>query len=89
MTEIDLEVLDGTRADAAGVLLAGEARSHCLANTVRDIVTHFSDPALAQKLVLLTDASSDVAGFESYGDSFFKELTARGMTTSTTTDFLS
>ncbi len=77
-----------TLEEADVVLLAGEARSHCLANTVRDIVTHFSDPKLANKLVLLTDASSDVAGFENYGDDFLNDLVKAGMQTSTTTDFL-
>jgi len=70
------------------VLLAGEARSHCLANTVRDVATHFSDPTLTEKLVLLTDASSDVPGFEHYGEAFVDELVAKGMKTTTTTDFL-
>ncbi len=70
------------------ILLAGEARSHCLANTVRDIAGSFSDPAFVQKLVLLTDASSDVAGFSGYGDAFLKDLTRLGMQTATTTDFL-
>lgn len=77
-----------TLEEADVVLLAGEARSHCLANTVRDIVSNFHDPKLARKLVLLTDASSDVAGFESYGDRFLQDLAKAGMQTSTTTDFL-
>jgi len=77
-----------TLEEADFVLLAGEARSHCLANTVRDVVTHFSDPKLVQKLVLLTDASSDVPSFEHFGDSFLSDLKAKGMQTSTTADFL-
>jgi nicotinamidase-related amidase len=74
------------RADT--ILLAGEARSHCLANTVRDIAQNFSDASFVQKLVLLTDASSDVAGFDTYGDAFLADLSRMGMRTSTTTDFL-
>ncbi|HZO15095.1 MAG TPA: hypothetical protein VFB62_17590, partial [Polyangiaceae bacterium] len=64
-----------------------EALSHCLANTVRDVATKFADPRYTEKLVLLTDASSNVSGFEHYGDAFLREMTARGMRTSTTTDF--
>ena len=77
-----------TLEEADVVLLAGEALSHCLANTVRDIATHFIDPATIAKLVLLTDASSSVPGFEHLGADFVKDLISRGMKTATTTDFL-
>lgn len=66
------------------ILLAGEALSHCLANTVRDVAKNFSDPKYVQKLILLTDASSNVTGFENYGADFVRDLTAMGMKTSTT-----
>lgn len=77
-----------TLEEADVVLLAGEARSHCLANTVRDIVKNFSDPKLIEKLVLLTDATSDVGGFEHFGDAFLKDMLAKGMKTSTTDAYL-
>lgn len=72
--------------DAELVLIAGEALSHCLANTVRDLVACSTDPNLARKLVLLTDATSPVPGFEAQGEAFLGELTALGMRTATTTD---
>ncbi|MEC7985821.1 MAG: hypothetical protein VX278_11705, partial [Myxococcota bacterium] len=71
-------------AEADIILLAGEAGSHCLANTVRDIANNFSDPAFIQKMVLLTDATSPVPGFNQYQDDFIRDLTQRGMKTSTT-----
>lgn len=43
------------------VFLAGEARSHCVANSLRQAVTEV--PALAQKLVIMQDCMSDVPGF--------------------------
>ena len=64
------------------------ALSHCVANTVRDIANEFGDDSYVKKLVLLTDASSSVTGFESMGDDFVREMVARGMQTSTTVDFL-
>lgn len=70
------------------ILVAGEARSHCLANTVRDIVSHFSDPKYVEKIHLITDASSDVPGFEKYENDFLTEMVAKGMKTTTTKDFL-
>ena len=86
-TQVNGELI-GTLEKADLILLAGEALSHCLANTVRDIATKFADPAYVSKLVLLTDASSNVPTFDSYGDDFVRELTAKGMRTATTTDIL-
>ena len=70
------------------ILLAGEALSHCCANTVRDVAKNFSDPRFVEKMVLLTDATSNVTGFEQYGVDFVRDLTAMGMKTSTTTTVL-
>lgn len=70
------------------VAIAGEARTHCLANTVRDIANNFGDDSFVSKLVLLTDASSDIPGFEAHADAFMREMKGRGMQFSTTTDFL-
>ena len=74
--------------DADVILMAGEALSHCLANTVRDIVTQFGARDLVSKIHLLTDASSPVTGFEPYADDFLRDMTAEGMQTTTTTDFI-
>lgn len=79
-----IETLD--RSDM--VLIAGEALSHCVANTVRDIAAAF-DPAAISKLVLLEDASSSVGGFEAQGQDFVRELTGMGMRLMKTTDFVS
>jgi len=80
--------LVSTLEDADVILLAGEALSHCLANTVRDVASHFADPTYVQKMVLLTDASTSVPGFEAYGTDFVKELRAMGMRTAETHEFL-
>ncbi|MCB9673901.1 MAG: hypothetical protein H6737_02230 [Alphaproteobacteria bacterium] len=77
-----------TLEEADLVLLAGEASSHCLANTVRDIAAGFRDRRAIEKLVLLTDATSPVPGFEKLADDFLRDLTALGMKTATTNDFL-
>jgi len=70
------------------VAVAGEALTHCLANTVRDIASNFGDDRFVSKLVLLTDATSGIPGFESVGDAFIGEMTARGLQLSTTAEFL-
>lgn len=70
------------------IFIAGEAGSHCVANTVRDIVEAFGDPVLLQKLVLLTDATSPVTGFEPLQDAYLADMAALGLKTATTEDFL-
>ncbi|RDJ35529.1 MAG: hypothetical protein DWQ19_11985 [Crenarchaeota archaeon] len=79
-----------TLEEADEVLFAGEAGSHCLANTVRDIANSFNDSEdkFLKKCVLLTDGTSPVPGFEVYQDDFVKEMTGRGMKTTTTVDYL-
>ncbi|MCK5616438.1 hypothetical protein KAR91_82005 [Candidatus Pacearchaeota archaeon] len=69
------------------VAIAGQALSHCVANTVNDIIENFGTAGV-DKLVLLTDACSNVTGYDGLGDTFMKEATAKGMQTSTTIDFL-
>jgi nicotinamidase-related amidase len=77
-----------TLSEADMVAVAGEALSHCVANTVRDIARNFGDENI-KKLVLLTDCTSSVAGFEDLGAQFLAEITARGMKTARSIEFLS
>ena len=69
-------------------LFAGEAGSHCLANTVRDIANNFGDDSYVRRLVLLEDATSPVPGFEAFQTDFIREMRGRGMQITTTNDFL-
>ncbi len=75
-------------ASADVVAVAGEAGSHCVASTVRDLADSFGDDRLVSKIVLLQDAVSPVGGFEDYQNRFVAELTARGMTLSSTHEFM-
>ena len=74
--------------DCDEILIAGEALSHCVANTFRDVAQEFGNDEYVKKMVLLKDASSNVTGFESLGDAFIKDMTARGMRVSTTKDYI-
>jgi nicotinamidase/pyrazinamidase len=76
-----------TLAEADIILVAGEALSHCVASTVRDIADNFGEENI-KKLVLLTDCSSSVAGFENLGTQFVEDMKRRGMQTALSTDFL-
>jgi len=86
-TQINRALIE-TLEQADIVVWVGEALSHCLANTFRDVVANFSDPSFVQKMWLCTDASSNVPGFEKYGEDFVREMKAKGMHLTTTTDFL-
>ncbi len=86
-TQINTRLVQ-TLQNADIVAVAGEARTHCLANTVQDIANNFGDDSLVSKLVLLTDASSDIPTFEPHADAFLREMTNRGMQLSTTTEYL-
>lgn len=75
-----------TLSDADVVIVAGEALSHCVANTVRDIASNVGEDNI-RKLVLLTDCCSSVGGFEQLGADFVDEMRARGMQTACSADF--
>lgn len=59
------------------VLLAGEARSHCVATSIRQIVKYA--PGLAAKVVALIDCMSDVPNFGHFADPIFEEAASAGM----------
>lgn len=60
------------------VLLAGEALSHCLANTVRDLDSQ-TNGELVKKCILLRDCSSPVPTFEALAEEFIRDMTVKGM----------
>lgn len=78
--------------EADVILVAGEALSHCVANSVRDIAAEFGDEQV-KKFVLLEDATSAVADqpgstmFADMADNFVKEMVKKGMKLAKTTDF--
>lgn len=74
--------------EADEILIAGEAGSHCVANTVNDADRFFNDPTFLQKVILLEDAISPVPGFEHLQEDFFKRMKSKGVRTTTTVDYL-
>lgn len=63
------------------VFVVGEAKSHCVADTVSDLC----EEMFPGKIVLITDAMSSVPGFDSLGESFVKAALERGVSASLTT----
>jgi len=78
--------------DADRVLITGQAKSHCVANTVRDIANNFG-PDNLKKLVLVTDCMSNVPNtpggpdFEAMGEQFITDMKAMGLQMALSTDF--
>lgn len=70
------------------IAIAGEASSHCVANSVRDLIKGFASSDCAKKIVILEDAMSPVTGFEQLAADFFTEMKALGVQFAKTTDFL-
>ena len=85
-TQLNISFIDKLK-ECDIILIAGEALSHCVANTFVDIANEFGDDSYIAKLVLLRDACSNVTGFDNLGDKFIKDMTARGMQISSTVDF--
>ncbi|MGV8826713.1 MAG: hypothetical protein ACWA6U_00205 [Breznakibacter sp.] len=63
-------------AMAPTIVLAGEARSHCVANTLKQIM---EQPAIQGQIIVLTDCMSNVPGFENSADAIYQEAKARGV----------
>lgn len=80
-TQVSASLLTSLR-EARSIHVAGEARSHCVANTVRDLVTEA--PEVASRLVLLSDAMSDVPGFADRGEAFVSWARGQGIAIATT-----
>lgn len=89
-TQVNTEFLHAVN-EADVVLLAGEAGSHCLANTIQDSVAWFNTQGnnneFTKKLVLLKDCTSPVTGFEAQQDKMIADMTALGMKVSVSTDW--
>jgi nicotinamidase-related amidase len=66
--------------EAEHVYVAGEARSHCVANTIKQL---FDYPAILKKIVLLNDCMSDVPGFESLAKPIYEKALTLGVRVAT------
>jgi nicotinamidase/pyrazinamidase len=74
-------------AAADRLLIAGEALSHCVAGTVRDLARVLG-AEYARKMILLTDCTSPVPGFEARGETFLAEMRELGVSLARSTEVL-
>lgn len=68
--------------------IAGQALSHCVASTGRDLFANLSKDDL-KKCYILEDATSSVPGFEKLGRDFLDEALSLGVNITTTDKFFS
>jgi nicotinamidase/pyrazinamidase len=68
------------------ILIAGEAGSHCVKESVSDLIDNLEEDEI-KKVVWLEDAISPVGGFELEQDMFIEVMQERGMQVSSTKDF--
>jgi nicotinamidase-related amidase len=83
-TKLNTSFID-TVKQADRIYTSGEALSHCLASTMRDVAEAFGEENV-KKFVLLRNTTSSVGGCEALGETFIKEMTKRGMKVMDTTD---
>ncbi len=63
------------------ILIVGEARSHCVATSIKQILDYV--PSLIPRITVLTDCMSDVPNWGYLADPIFEEAQKRGMVFST------
>ncbi len=68
--------------EESSIFIAGQALSHCVANTIRDLSLYIP----LSNMTLLTDCCSPIPGFEYLAEDFIAEMTARGMHTAVSTE---
>lgn len=73
------------------IVVAGEARSHCVRRSVEQLVQYIREQDIKfdlSKIVLLEDCMSDVVGFEETGRAFFTSMTELGVTITKSTELV-
>ena len=84
-TQLNTPLLERIAA-ADQVVIAGEASSHCVAYTVRDLFAHLPAENL-KHFVLLTDCMSPVSGFEQQHAAFLQEAADHGVLLTSSGEF--
>ncbi len=66
------------------VYLSGEAKSHCVANSLKQVINEA--PGLAEKFIILEDTMSNVVGFETIADPIYNQAKQMGIKFTNTID---
>ncbi|TWI65286.1 nicotinamidase-related amidase [Pseudoduganella lurida] len=84
-TQLNMQLIDSL-LQADRVYIAGEAGSHCVKATTEHIAEHFGDET--DRLVLISDCMSPVAGFEAQQGAFFEQMRELGVRFATADEVL-
>ena len=84
-TSLDFGLIERLN-EADHIIVCGQALSHCVNFTTRDILKHWKRSP--SRLYLLTDASSPVLGFESDAQNFIGDMQEAGVTITTSTSVM-
>ena len=74
------------RKETDKLVICGQALSHCVNYTARDIVEHWPKVEM-DKLTVLEDCSSSVPGFEAAGEQFLSDMKEAGVNVETSETF--
>lgn len=85
-TELNRDFLDSL-AKSEQLLIAGQASSHCVRETIEDIL-RFSHADIKNKLVILMDCMSPVSRFETAAQQFYSHLQSQGIRLTTSDEIL-
>merc|ERR1712064_201145 len=85
-TSLDNDLIDFFKRHEK-VICCGEAMSHCVNYSVRDLLSGWPKDRTAD-IVILEDASSCVAGFEESAATFISDMKAAGVTVCKSTEFV-
>ncbi len=83
-TDVNKDLLEHI-SNYDSVIIAGEALSHCVANTMKDIIKYLGK-GVCSKFIILEDASSNIPGFENYKEQFLNEMKHLNVRMAKTTD---
>jgi nicotinamidase/pyrazinamidase len=80
-------LFDGVTVNTKQLIVCGQALSHCVNFTLRDIFNRLVETGRSTTFIsLLVDAASPVTGFEDAGRQFVEDMRAGGVNITTTTD---
>mmetsp|Transcript_24047 Transcript_24047/g.33784 ORF Transcript_24047/g.33784 Transcript_24047/m.33784 type:complete len:296 (-) Transcript_24047:3322-4209(-) len=85
-TDFDQDLFSSLKKGTNELVICGQALSHCVNYTVRDIVEHWPKDEM-DKLTILADCASSVPGFESVGEQFVKDMKELGVNVETSETF--
>ena len=68
------------------LIICGQALSHCVNYTIRDIISHWPKDRM-DNIIILKDCSSTIPGFETVSDELLREMIDLGVRVETTDSF--